>query len=166
MSSAITLSERARLLLEHRVEPPVNQATEAAPAPIRLAVEAALDRGETHYNRPPGHSPSARKDRRAAARPLRDRNQRCPRCNRDLRSHGSPFPGDPAAAETWRDTGRAVFEQATFRPRCAPGRQIGRLHSREFQDGLSAEQHFGELASVSSRTYARFSAYPLRGRHE
>jgi aspartate/methionine/tyrosine aminotransferase len=54
MSFVIPLSERAKMLLEHRVDASANGATEATPANIRLAVEAALDRGETHYTDRPG----------------------------------------------------------------------------------------------------------------
>jgi aspartate/methionine/tyrosine aminotransferase len=54
MSFAIPLSERAKALLEHPRETSAIAATEVAPAHIRLAVEAALDRGETHYTERPG----------------------------------------------------------------------------------------------------------------
>ena len=54
MPFAIALSERAKILLAHRVEAPANVTTDPAPANVRLAVEAALDRGETHYTDRPG----------------------------------------------------------------------------------------------------------------
>ena len=48
------LSERATVLLKHSVEATATSAADAAPANIRSAVEAALDRGETHYTDRPG----------------------------------------------------------------------------------------------------------------
>jgi aspartate/methionine/tyrosine aminotransferase len=54
MPFSIALSERAKILLAHRVEAPANTGLDPAPANVRLAVEAALDRGETHYTDRPG----------------------------------------------------------------------------------------------------------------
>jgi len=60
LSYAIPLSDRARLLAERFSEParPAEPEPEAvATPPIRAAVEAALDRGETHYTDRPGILP-------------------------------------------------------------------------------------------------------------
>jgi aspartate/methionine/tyrosine aminotransferase len=54
MSFAIPLSERAKALLAYPVEEGASAGAEVASAHIRLAVEAALDRGETHYTDRPG----------------------------------------------------------------------------------------------------------------
>jgi aspartate/methionine/tyrosine aminotransferase len=54
MPFAIALSERAKILLAHPVESAANAASDRAPANVRLAVESALDRGETHYTDRPG----------------------------------------------------------------------------------------------------------------
>jgi hypothetical protein len=53
MPFAIPISERTRALLNHAATPEIAPA-EAAPLSIRLAVEAALERGETHYTDRPG----------------------------------------------------------------------------------------------------------------
>jgi aspartate/methionine/tyrosine aminotransferase len=54
MPFAIALSERAKILLAHRVDAPADVVLDPAPANVRLALEAALDRGETHYTDRPG----------------------------------------------------------------------------------------------------------------
>jgi aspartate/methionine/tyrosine aminotransferase len=54
MPFSIAISKRAKILLAHRVEAPANTGLDPAPANVRLAVEAALDRGETHYTDRPG----------------------------------------------------------------------------------------------------------------
>jgi hypothetical protein len=54
MPFTITLSERAKVLLEHCKETSANGTADVVPAHIRLAVQAALDRGETHYTDRPG----------------------------------------------------------------------------------------------------------------
>jgi aspartate/methionine/tyrosine aminotransferase len=53
MPFAIPISERAKALLSLTATPEIEPA-DAAPLSIRLAVEAALDRGETHYTDRPG----------------------------------------------------------------------------------------------------------------
>src|ERR1700679_1543739 len=57
MPFSIALSERAKILLAHRVDAPASVTTDPAPANVRSAVEAALDRGETHYTDRPGVLP-------------------------------------------------------------------------------------------------------------
>src|ERR1700761_848849 len=54
MPFAIALSERAKILLAHRLDAAGNAGLEPMAANVRLAVEAALDRGETHYTDRPG----------------------------------------------------------------------------------------------------------------
>jgi aspartate/methionine/tyrosine aminotransferase len=54
MPFSIALSERAKILLAHRVDATANVGLDPMAANVRLTVEAALDRGETHYTDRPG----------------------------------------------------------------------------------------------------------------